>query len=97
MASEIKVGDKFVIKVREVYWNPPYGHSYFIESIPSLVLHDGDIRCLEKYKEPLKEAPHTCHNCVYEKINEDCYPCSRCDKNGDPQDMFQPKGSIIRG
>lgn len=95
--KEITVGDKFIVEVGHVYWSPDIGNRYFIKGFNSLVFDDIGISRLEKYKEPPKEVPHTCHNCVYEKINEDCYPCSRCDKNGDPQDMFQPKGSIIRG
>lgn len=94
---EITVGDKFVIEIEHVYWSPDIGNRYFVKECPTLCFDDNGIDKLKKYKEPPKEAPHTCHNCVYEKINEDCYPCSRCDKNGDPQDMFQPKGSIIRG
>lgn len=97
MNKDVHVGDKFIIEIDHVYWNPHLGNRYFAKGFNSLVFDDNGISKLKPYKEPSKEAPHTCHNCVYEKINEDCYPCSRCDKNGDPQDMFQPKGSIIRG
>lgn len=87
--KEVHVGDKFVIEVREVYWNPLYGHSYFIESIPSLVLHDGDIRCLEPYKEPQKAVPHTCANCKYRGYHSSDFPCNICDKCIEPRDMFE--------
>ncbi|MEE0897365.1 MAG: hypothetical protein U0L88_07035 [Acutalibacteraceae bacterium] len=97
MASEVRVGDKYIITIDEVEWSPTKGNRYYVKGFDSLMMTDIGLAKLEKYKEPPKEAPHTCRNCAYEKINEDCYPCSRCDKNGDPQDMFQPKGSIIRG
>jgi len=95
--NDIRIGDKFIIEIGAIDWSPQRGHRFWAKGFNTLCFDDNGIDKLKKYKEPPKEAPHTCHNCVYEKIDEDCYPCSRCDKNGDPQDMFQPKGSIIRG
>lgn len=95
--KEIMVGDKFVIEVGHVYWSPDIGNKYFIKGFDTLVFDDKGLKRLEKYKEPPKETPHTCEFCVYQNVGMDAYPCSRCDKNDEPQDMFQPKGSIIRG
>lgn len=95
--KEVYVGDKYIIEIGAVEWHPQRGNRYWIKGFDTLVFDDKGLKRLEKYKEPPKEVPHTCSNCVYEKIGENCYPCSRCDKNGDPQDMFQPKGSTIRG
>jgi len=90
MASKIKRGDKFVIRVKEVQWNPEYGHSYLISEIPNLILHDLDMQRLEKYKEPPKINPHTCTNCAYRYCGDEDYPCVVCDKNHvEVRDMFK--------
>lgn len=90
MASKIKRGDKFVIRVKEVQWNPEYGHSYLISEIPNLILHDLDMQRLEKYKEPPKETPHTCEFCKYQYCPMEQMPCVMCDKNVfEPRDMFE--------
>lgn len=95
--KEITVGDKFIVEVGHVYWSPDIGNRYFIKGFDTLVFDDKGLNRLEKYKEPPKDTPHSCEFCVYESVSVECYPCSRCDKNDEPKDMFQPKGSIIRG
>ena len=89
--KEIHVGDKFIIEVDEVEWHPTKGNRYYIKGFDSLMMTDYGIGKLKKYKEPPKELPHSCEFCVYESINSDCYPCSRCDKNDEPRDMFEAK------
>lgn len=87
--KEVRVGDKFIIEVDEVEWHPTKGNRYYIKGFDSLMMTDYGIGKLKKYKEPPKEVPHSCEFCVYQGIDSDCYPCSRCDKNDEPRDMFE--------
>ena len=89
--KEVHVGDKYIIEIGATYWSPNLGNKYFIKGFDSLVMTDIGLAKLKKYKEPPKEVPHSCEFCVYESINSDCYPCSRCDKNDEPRDMFEAK------
>ena len=87
--KEVHVGDKFIIEVGEVEWHPTKGNRYWIKGFNTLVFDDNGLKRLEKYEKPQKEVPHTCEFCVYQDIDSDCYPCSRCDKNDEPRDMFE--------
>ena len=89
--KEVHVGDKFIIEVGETEWHPTKGNRYWIKGFNTLVFDDNGLKRLEKYKEPPKEVPHTCEFCVYQDIDSNCYPCSRCDKNDEPKDMFEAK------
>lgn len=92
MASEVHVGDKYIIEVGATYWSPTMGNKYFIKGFDSLVMTDRGLSKLKKYKEPPKEAPHTCEFCKYEKVDEYAMPCAVCDKNSImPKDMFEVK------
>lgn len=88
--QEVYCGDKYILKIGSVYWSPHLGNRYFVEGWDNRVLTDDDISALEKY-EPQKEVPHSCEFCVYQGVDSDCYPCSRCDKNDEPKDMFEAK------
>ena len=88
--KEITVGDKFVIEIEHVYWSPDIGNRYFVKECPSLVFDDNGIQRLEPYKEPPKEVPHTCTNCIYKSMPQTSMPCIFCDKNGiELRDMFE--------
>ena len=89
--QEAYCGDKYVLKISAVYWSPNLGNRYFVEGWDNRVLTDEELLALEKCEEPPKEVPHSCEFCVYQDIDSDCYPCSRCDKNDEPKDMFEAK------
>lgn len=86
------VGDKFVLKVRAVYWSPHIGNRYFIEGWDNLLLTDREIEVLKKYEDP-KEVLHTCENCKHRHYEREMPPCSMCENNYDIEtaDMFEPK------
>lgn len=88
MASEVRVGDKFVIEVDMVDYTPARGYRYYIKGFSTLVFDDNGIKRLEKYEKP-KELPHNCDHCVYKNVSRECFPCSLCDKSDiEPRDMF---------
>ena len=92
MAIEASVGDKFVLKISGMYWSPNLGNRYFVEGWDNRVLTDEELLALEKYKEPPKEAPHSCQFCKYQDRRIDEMPCVICDKNDvQPRDMFEAK------
>lgn len=90
MASEARVGDKFVLKISAVYWSPNLGNRYFVEGWDNRVLTDDEISALEKYEKPPKGVPHSCEFCKHSTRRWDDMPCMICDKNDfQPRDMFE--------
>lgn len=94
--NDIRIGDKFIIEIGAIDWSPQRGHRFWAKGFNTLCFDDNGIDKLKKYKEPPKkespkDVPHSCEYCVYREISADSYPCSRCDKNADPKDMFAPK------
>ena len=90
MANSVKVGDKFIVEVKEIDWHPSRGHHYWMKGFNTLVFDDNGIQRLEKYKEPPKINPHTCTNCAYRYCGDEDYPCVVCDKNHvEVRDMFK--------
>ena len=87
--KDYKVGDKFIIEIGSLYWNPQMGNRYFIKGYDTLVFDDKGLNRLKKY-EPKKEVPHTCEHCVYKEVTKEVYPCAVCENNYDvePRDMF---------
>lgn len=89
--KEVRIGDKYIIEIGSTFYSPQMGNRYFIKGFNSLVFDDIGLSRLKKYKEPPKSVPHSCEFCVYQDIDSECYPCSRCDKNDEPKDMFEAK------
>ena len=90
MASEVKVGDKYIITIDEVEWSPTKGNRYYVKGFDSLMMTDIGLAKLEKYKEPPKEVPHTCEYCKYRYNPFEEPPCAFCDKNEfERRDMFE--------
>ena len=90
--KDYKVGDKFIIEIGSLYWNPQLGNRYFIKGYDTLVFDDKGLARLEKYEDP-KQVKHACINCFYMDRDTDEMPCVMCDKNKqfEPRDMFLAK------
>lgn len=92
MNKDVHVGDKFIIEIDHVYWNPHLGNRYFAKGFNSLVFDGNGIGKLKPYKEPPKSLPHTCEFCKHQKRGLEDYPCILCDKNPfEQRDMFAPR------